>query len=209
MPADLHSTKPVEETGGETNPATPAVIPQAQSTTPAVVENPDVTQGKTFTQAEVNALLGNVREEGRTRATSALLTDLGYDDPAKAKADLAAWKAHQEGQLTELQKAQLDLEKLQGVNDSLTAKDAQIETLTKIVHAQLEARMKDLAIPDYVLPLLKTMSEPEQLAYLSEHGADFIEKPKVTPNTNAGSKGSGGENGQSNKKRIAHRYNIK
>jgi len=210
MPTELQATKPVVETEGKPISVTSTDNPQPQATTPVVVEtNSDAMPGKTFTQAEVNAMLGNVREEGRTRATSALLTDLGYTDAEKAKADLAAWKAHQEGQLTELQKAQLELEKLQNVNESLTAKDTQIELLNKIVHAQLEARMKDLAIPEYILPLLKTMSEPEQLAYLSEHGSDFVEKPKVTPNTNASSKGSGSENGQSNKKRIQNRYNIR
>lgn len=56
---------------------------------------------RTFTQDEVNALLGTTRKEARER----LLKDLGVDSPDAVKAALAKAKEVEDAQKSELQKA--------------------------------------------------------------------------------------------------------
>lgn len=57
---------------------------------------------KTFTQEEVNALMAREKAQGK----KAVLKELGVEDVASAKKNLADYKALQDSQKTELEKAQ-------------------------------------------------------------------------------------------------------
>lgn len=85
-------------------------------------------QEKTFTQAEVNAMMAREKSQGR----ASVLKELGIEDTKNAKESLAAYKKWVDDQKTDLQKAQekatseektrLETEgKLAAANNSLTA----------------------------------------------------------------------------------------
>ncbi len=62
--------------------------------------------GKTFSQDDVNTLVGNARKEGRTSGEKALLESLGLQSVDDLKGIIKAAKDAEEANKTELQKAQ-------------------------------------------------------------------------------------------------------
>lgn len=95
---------------GGNSPST-GVEPLGGSPTDGTTQNTDPNQGlqddalpaqKTFTQEEVNALMAREKAQGK----KAILKELGVEDVASAKKNLADYKALQDAQKTELEKAQ-------------------------------------------------------------------------------------------------------
>jgi hypothetical protein len=132
------------------------------------------TQEKTFTQAEVNALIDDrlKRERDKNDRDAA---------EAKQKADattLAEQKKYQE--LSETLQTQLD-----GKGRELTSTQEQLEAANKALQAHLEALRKD--IPPHIITLLDRMTPAEQLTYIAANADEL--KPK--PANNGSSNGSG------------------
>ncbi len=75
---------------------------------PASEQTPDAgaNGGKTFTQEEVNQLVGNARKDGRSSAEKALLEGLGLKSTDDLKGIVQAARDTEEKNKTELQKAQ-------------------------------------------------------------------------------------------------------
>lgn len=92
--------------------ATDSTTPAQPTTTPAT---PAVQQGAsgepTFTQAQVDAMMGERAKRAADAAISKLLTDLGYEKPEDLKKDTAAAKKAKEEQMSELEKVTAELEK--------------------------------------------------------------------------------------------------
>lgn len=212
--ADLTAQGTPNGDGNEgTPPATSSGEAPPQTQTPATAANNDgagatgaPASGKTFTQADLDRIAGEARASARSR----VLSDLGYDDPEKAKADLEAFKKLQREQLSEVEQLKADLAAATATGEQLTAATEQIEALNTIIKAQVEAQMKTLEVPEYVKPLLEGMTPQEQLAYLTEHGASFIKEQAKTkkPATNAAGKGGGSENAADRKAKVRAKYNI-
>lgn len=201
---------PTTNNEGETPPATSA---GGQATTPPATGQPapPPTTPRTFTQQEVDTLMGTTRAEARDRATTATLSDLGFENAEAAKTAMAAWKQHQTDQLSELEQAQLKVTELSGATDQLAAKDKEVKALNTLIEAQVKAQIELMEVPDHILPLLDAMPVPERLAYLTEHGANFTKQPTTPmPKTNAGGKGGGnaGDEAKARRKRIHTRYSI-
>ncbi len=70
-----------------------------------VTEGVKTEGAKTFTQDEVNAMVGKVRGEGRTAASSELLKQLGVETIDEAKAALASMKEIEDAKKSEVDKA--------------------------------------------------------------------------------------------------------
>ena len=164
---------------------------------------------RTFSQEEVNALVGNARQEARDRTAASTLKDLGFDDLDKAKTAISAFEKHRQAQLTELEQAQEKLGNLEGFDERFEASDKKVKELEKLIEAQVAAMVKSMEIPDHVKPLLEAMPVQERLSYLTEHGDKFIKQQTVVPNSNAGSKGGGNSaDNKSQKDKIRAKYGI-
>jgi len=96
--------------------------PKKETAQPAGKKGEDGgTEDKTFTQEEVNVLLGKVRGEARESATKAFLEEIGVDSAENIKSSLTKLAdierealTEQERLLADLNTAQLELEKAQG-----------------------------------------------------------------------------------------------
>lgn len=93
--------------------ATPEVTPTPASTT-TTPATPAVQQGasgeRTFTQADVDAIVGERAKRAAEAAVSKVLADIGYEKLDDLKKDTAAAKAAKEAEMTALDKANAAIE---------------------------------------------------------------------------------------------------
>lgn len=87
-----------ESATGDTAPT----APNAQTETPPQSTENGVQESKTFSQAELNAMMTREKEQGKR----AILKELGVEDVKSAKDGLARYREFLESQKSELQKAQ-------------------------------------------------------------------------------------------------------
>ena len=166
-------------------------------------------QAKTFTQEEVNELLGRTRQEGRERAIAGLLKDTGMKDVDSLKEVINQAEQKRLDQLSEFEKLSEEVEKLRPFEQKAKDQDGLIEQYEKAVETHLEALMKTMDVPDHVKPLLSNMAILDQLAYLSEHGEAFMKEiSSVPPSTNVSDKGSGKNGAKERQRRIRQKYGI-
>lgn len=75
--------------------------------------------GVTLTQEALDKMIADRLKRDRDTQRKALLEELGYDDPAKLKADIAAKRQRDEAELSEVEKAQKLAEKAQSEAQTL------------------------------------------------------------------------------------------
>lgn len=169
----------------------------------------DKSQTKTFSQAEVDSLLGKTRQEGRDRAVAGLLKDTGAKDVEALKAIVQEAEEKRIAQLSELDKTAEEVKRLKPFEQLATEQEESLGKYKKAVEKYVETVMETMEVPDHIKPLLEQMDSLARLAYLTEHGAAFSKSATSTPpNSNVSSKG-GGKNGKDGVKKARARYGIK
>lgn len=144
-------------------PPTPAPEPQP-TPTPADKSGED----KRFTQAEVDAMMGERAKRAAEAAVSKLLTDLGYEKPEDLKKDTAAAKKAKEEQMSELEKA----------NEKLAAiEKAKLEAETQLANER-QSRLLDRRNSAITAAAQKARAEaPDDVVLWAEkHAADQLAK---------------------------------
>ena len=211
----LPVTKPKED-GKKTETDTSPGEGEAGQTQdpPAVVttEPKGSEEGKTrsFTQDEVNELLGRTRQESRDRATAGLLKELGIEDVDKLKSVVTDAEKKRKEQLSELDQATEEADRLKPFEQQATDQGKALKKYEKAVGATVEALMESMNVPDHVKPLLETMPALERLAYLTEHGDAFAKETSNPPATNVANKGgSNGTDAANRVEKARKKYSIR
>lgn len=212
MPALEETTTGTDNTGAN-NTGTPTgnVDGQDAAKEKAKAEKPEgQTPARIFTQAEVDALLGKTRQEGRDRATSALLQETGMKDVESLKAVILDAEKKRIEQLSDLDKTTEENNRLIPFEQLATKQTETIKKYEKAVGKHVESLMETLEVPDHVKPLLSQMDSLAKLAYLTEHGAAFSKQAaSPPPSTNVSDKGGGKTNGAEGVKKARQKYGIR
>lgn len=209
----LHETTTETDNTGAGNTGTPTgnVDGQDAEKEKAKAEKTEgQTPGKTFTQAEVDTLLGKTRQEGRDRATSALLQETGMKDVESLKSVILDAEKKRIEQLSDLDKTTEENNRLKPFEQLATEQTETIKKYEKAVGKHVESLMETLEVPDHVKPLLSQMDSLAKLAYLTEHGAAFSKQAaSPPPSTNVSEKGGGKTNGADGIKKARQKYGIR
>ena len=207
------TTTGTAENTGASNTGSPTGNADGQDATKekVQVEKPEgQTQARTFTQAEVDTLLGKTRQEGRDRATSALLQETGMKDVESLKTVILDAKKKRIEQLSDLDKTTEENNRLIPFEQLATKQTETIKKYEKAVGKHVESLMETLEVPDHVKPLLSQMDSLAKLAYLTEHGAAFSKQAAPPPaNTNVSDKGGSKTNGAEGVKKARQKYGIR
>ena len=212
MPGLEETTTGTDNTGaGDTGSPTGNADGQDADKKKAKAEKPEgQTPAKTFSQAEVDTLLGKTRQEGRDRATNALLQETGMKDVESLKTVLANAEQKRIEQLSDLEKTTEENNRLIPFEQLATKQTETIKKYEKAVGKHVESLMETLEVPDHVKPLLSQMDSLAKLAYLTEHGAAFSKQPSSPPpSTNVSDKGGGKTNGAEGVKKARQKYGIR
>lgn len=145
-------------------------------------------EGRTFTQAELDAILQKRLGRAGETAIGDFLSEIGVEDAETLRSRLQRLSEIEEGQKTEAEKLQERLAALEGANEKAESLQTRVETLETAVSTQLDAVKKRLTIPPYVSALLEGMTAVEQLQYLAEHGEALQRQP--AGDDNAGNRSS-------------------
>jgi len=205
------TTRTAENTGAEdTGSPTGNADGQDATKEKAKAEKPEgQTQAKTFSQADVDALLGKTRQEGRDRATSALLQETGMKDVESLKTVILDAEKKRKEQLSDLDKITEENNRLVPFEQLATEQKESLTKYEKAVGKYVESLMEAMEVPDHIKPLLTQMDSLAKLAYLTEHGAAFSKQAASTPpSTNVSNKG-GGKNGADSIKKARQKYGIR
>lgn len=174
---------------------------------------PPVTPAVSFTQEQVNQMVGDARVKSRDTAVASALSDLGFTDVESLKSAIGEYNESKRASLTELEKAQTDLSTLTGADTRAKELEATNKAMLKVIEEQTTVLLETLKVPEHVKPLIEGMPVLERLAYLTEHGKEFSvepDPPAPKPNINSGGKGSNGTANadKTERGRILHKYNI-
>ncbi len=176
----------------EPKEGTPAQTPAGDADPiPATPPTGDGTGGEpTFTQKQLDELIGTARSKGRESGATAILKDLGIEDLKTLKAVVTDHRESQQASMTELQKAQERVEELEGRVTTLEPLEAQNQEYADAITTRVDAITKDLALPDHVQELIDPMSPVQKLTYLTKH-REALEPNKKgkTPNVNGANAG--------------------
>lgn len=166
---------------------------------------------KKFSQDDVNKLVGTTRTDTRAKTQTDLLSELGLDDLEALKLLVKTSKDKELENMTELEKANAEATRLKGVEEANTAAATLLTEAHGAIEGLLEVRLKELDVPEHILPLLEGMPLVERLKYLNDNGDKFTKEVKKKPETNASSKGGSSSSDQTKaqKQRIADRYKIR
>ena len=181
-------------------PAGTTTEPKGSAGTTTEPKDSEGGKARSFTQEEVNELLGRTRQEGRDRATAGLLKELGIEDVESLKTVVTDAEKKRKEQMTELEQATEEASRLKPFEQQATEQAKVLKSYEKAVGATVESLMKTMEVPDHVKPLLESMPALERLAYLTEHGAAFVKETSKPPATNVANKG--GTNSTDASKRI-------
>ena len=196
---DKPKTEPTN--GGDTPPtATPAGKGAGQPASQKKDE-PPIIPTRTFTQAEVDAIMGKTRQESRDRAIAGLLEDAGLKSSDQLTTVVKDYEKQRTDRLSDLEKLQEETNRLTPFEQQTKDQEKQLKQYEKTLKAHIETLMKTLSVPEHVKPLLEQMPNLERLAYLTEHGSAFA--APQTPALNTANKGGGTDKGQSAKDRAS------
>lgn len=166
--------------------------------------------GKMFTQEDVNKLVGSTRTDTRAKTQSDLLTELGLEDVDTLKALVTNAKEQKLAQMSELEKANAEAARLKNIEEANNEAGEALLQANKAIEGLLEVRLKELDVPEHLLPLLEGMPLVDRLEYLNENGDKFAKETKKRPETNASGKGGSSTSAEktANRQRILDRYRI-
>ncbi len=165
---------------------------------------------RTFTQAEVDSLLGKTRQEGRDRAVAGLLKDTGAKDVESLKTIVQEAEEKRQKQLSELDKTTEEVDRLKPFEQLAKEQEESLTKYKKAVEKYVETVMETMEVPEHVKPLLEQMDSLARLAYLTEHGAAFSKSATTTPpNSNVASKGGGKGSNTDRLKKVRAKYSIR
>ena len=166
---------------------------------------------KKFSQEDVNKLVGTTRTDTRAKTQTDLLAELGIGDLDTLKLLVKTSKDKELESMSELEKANAEATRLKGVEEANTEAGKALLEAHKAIEGLLEVRLKELDVPEHILPLLEGMSLVDRLEYLNENGDKFTKEVKKKPETNASSKGgsSSSDQNKAQKQRIIDRYRIR
>lgn len=171
--------------------------------------NGDKSPPRTFTQAEVDSLLGKTRQEGRDRAVAGLLKETGAKDVESLKTTVQEAEEKRIAQLSELDKTVEEVKRLKPFEELAKEQEKSLAEYKKAVEKYVETVMETMEVPDHIKPLLEQMDSLARLAYLTEHGAAFSKSATSTPpNSNVSAKGGGGKNEKDGVKKARQKYGI-
>jgi hypothetical protein len=141
----------------------------------------------TFSQEQVDALVGKARQSARNATTEKILADLGIETLDDAKSVLATAKKLDDANKTELELAQTKLTELEPLTGQVETMTTQITGYESVLETHLKSLLADLDIPDHVEALTKEMSVDKKLEYYTLNRDAFVKSP--APNLNGGAKG--------------------
>lgn len=209
---ELLETTGAENTGAENtgSPTGSAEGQGAASQEKAKAEKPEgQAPAKKFTQAEVDAMLGKIRKEGRDRATTALLQETGMKDVESLKTLVLEAEQKRVEQLSDLDRITEENNRLKPFEQLATEQTKSLTKYEKAVGKYVESLIETMEVPDHIKPLLAQMDSLARLAYLTEHGAAFSKQAtSPPPSTNVSNKG-GGKNGADGIKKARQKYGIR
>lgn len=135
--------------------------------------------GATFTQADLDRIVGKTRKEARETGIAEFLKDLGFEKPDDLKSMVTAFKSADEAEKSELEKAQkriADLEKAK-VEAETAATKAQQERMEERRNAAILTALTGAEKPQSVLNLLLVEHAADVTALMAEDGT--IDAKKV------------------------------
>lgn len=185
--------------GSGQDPTPPASTPEGDG-------NGTGQDANTFTQEQVNQIAADARSSARSKATKDFLGELGFEDADSLKSTLDSWKQHQDGQKSELEKAQEELQTLKGSDEKLKTLEGNYQKAMEVLQANVEAQMKALNIPEHIAALIKEKSPIEALEYLTKN-ADAL-KPVAPPDNDGNKGGNNGSGPQYDEAALRSKYGI-
>ena len=211
---DLHEGAKDPKTEGE--PKTGDTSPgegDSQGKPPAEGDNKPPAEGdpkKTFSQEDVNKLVGSTRTDTRAKTQTDLLEELGLNDLDALKVLVKDAEAVRLANMSDLEKANAEATRLKDVDEANKVVAEALTEANTAIEGLLQVRLKELDVPEHLLPLLEGMPVVERLKYLNENGDKFAKEVKKKPETNASSKGGSSTSAdtKANKQRILDRYRI-
>lgn len=202
-------TQPTENAndGETTTTATSAGQTISQPASQSTGEKTPVTT-RTFTQEEVDTIMGRTRAESRDRATAGLIKELGATDLDQLKDMVKSYNQIRQEQMSDIEKLTEETERLRPLEKQTKDQEKQLKAYEKTLQAHVENLMETMSVPEHVKTLLEKMPTLERLAYLTEHGKAFATPP--AGNTNAADKGSTNskQNAKERAARIRQKYGI-
>lgn len=184
----------------------PAKEPKTPGT-PKTGTGPGPAQGTTdtFSQDQVNTLVGEARQSARNKTTEKILADLGIETLDEVKTVLATAKAADDANKSELQLAQAKLTELEPLPGEVVQMKTQINEYEGALEVHLKSLIAELEIPKHVEALTAEMSVAKKLEYYTLNKDAFVKQG--APNVDGGNKG--GKNTQTPDQIKQHRLKIK
>lgn len=169
---------------------------------------------KLVAQSKVDEIVGQTRTQARETAEKKMLERLGITDEETLIAELKAARVLKESQMSDTEKAQAEIKRLEADAAKATELAKENQKLSGILEATLKSRLTALEPPDYLKTLMEDMEPAMALEFLSQHEAEITEakaKPPV-PKTGAGGKGKKkaltDEEKKERREEIARTYGI-
>lgn len=105
---------------------------------------------KTFTQSEIDAIMGSVRNEASERAQRALLKEIGFEKADDVKAMLAKLKQLEQAQLSDAErvKVELDAAKAEARKEREAREAAMTSANERLLKAEVLAAARDAGFAD-------------------------------------------------------------
>lgn len=165
------------------------------------------TAGKTFTQADVDQIVGERAKRAGETAVKSLLGKLKFEKPEELEAFLTEARQKADAELSETERLKKALETAPKA-ETVQELQAQADRYREEVKKHVDSLIKELGIPTHFTALLEPMEPLAQLEYINKHRDSFkTAAPAKAPNLNGGDKG-GGKN-LDNKKAVQNKYGIR
>jgi hypothetical protein len=143
--------------------------------------------GKSFTQEDVNQIVGKRVSRAEEAAVKSLLSKFNFETVEAAEEFLNSARQKADAELSEVERLKKQLGEAPTA-ETVAELTQRIEAQDAVITSLVEATVKELNVPSHVTELLETMTPTQRLDYINKHRSAFTQKP-AAPNLNGGDNG--------------------
>lgn len=188
-------------TVGNTATSAEATEGTVGNTATAAATGATTTSDKTFTQADVDRIMGETRRTGRQAGINEFLKELGVDSPDTLKATLAEAKKAREASMTEAERANARIAELEKQAQEAAALREQATSYETALTAHADSLLKQAKLPKHVKDLVQKLNPIDRVQWFTDN-AEELSKSQPVPNLNGDASGRARSGGMSEADRL-------